>query len=184
MRLFLKSGYVHPTPALSVWRSHGYVRVSNTNHLFYPVGSVQIPPTSMHETEGEQHWKKEDLYSVAVEAEAVSGSGTLVMDRFAVIPESEGTFHIEKTFIGTLDDPSRGTFLLTTPSGKFLVNAPGGQLIAMSPQLQVARDVGFSLPPGAGSLVYAAQRSTVQTPTDEGYVAMEYYPRWEEMASA
>lgn len=177
-RVRLKSGYERP--ANPVYMTHDFVTISDTNNLLIPLGSVEIPPNSLHETQDIANWEDEAVFSLAIEAELVSGAGNLVMDRFVVIPQSEGWLSFKNSVFGVIDDVAHATFVLTTPGDSFLVRPFNSQLIEMTPRLEVDRINGFYLPPGEASIVYAAQRTTVQNTADRGKLEAIIYPRWTE----
>jgi hypothetical protein len=175
-RLYLKSGFADS----GVWKNHDYVKVADTNYLFYPVGEIQIPPTGRHETHSESYWKDEQYFSLAIEAESITGSGNLNMDRFVVVPLSEGSCHIKDGYAYYSAGTTYRTWVLCTPEGDFICKLDQ-QAVGHSPHIAPDPTLGFYPPVGDGSLVYAAQRSTVQNTGDYGRVQFSYYLRYEEM---
>lgn len=177
-RLFMKSGYA----ATSEWKEFDFVTVDSTSYLFYPLGSIQIPVKSYQETRSFDKWEDDEFFSLAIEAERVSGSGNLVMDRLVLIPQGESWCHVSDTNIpagsSATDD---ATYILTTPLDDFLVRPGNNQVVARSPRLEVDKALGFYLPPGMGEIVFAGQRATSQVTTDTCDVFFSFYPRHTEL---
>lgn len=178
-RVQLKSGYTDT----STWREHDYVTVANTNYLFYEMGEIQIPPRSRHSVGSESSWKDEQYFSLALNAESITGSGNLNIDRFVVIPVAEGWCHVKNGYAYYSGGTTYRTWLMCTPQGEFLAAIENGQTVGHTPVISPDPTRGFYLPVGDGSLVMAAQRSTVQTTTDQCTIYVEYYSRTEELAA-
>ncbi len=175
-RLRLKSGFKAPA---DTWLTHNPETINDTTYYFYAMGSIQVPPKSLHATQDIAHWEDESTFGVAIEAELVSGAGNLVMERFTIIPQGEGWFAF-KNSVFTADNIASASFLLTTPGDKFIIRPYNSQLIETAPRLEVDRTRGFYLPPGEASIVCAAEDATGQNLAHRFKIGAVYYPRWSE----
>jgi len=179
-RLRMKSGFA----VSGEWFTHDFVTVNSDSYLFYPMGSIQIPTKTLHELEDESNWKDEEFFSVAIEAELVTGTppgDTLLMERFVVIPQSEGWCSVANAYATSSAALDRILRVMTTPGDQFVARSGNDAVITVrNPRIEVDRQVGFYLPVGDGSIVMAAQRATVQDTGDIIKFQFIYYPRWTE----
>lgn len=152
-----------------LWNTYQRVRVESTVPHLYNLGTVQFPATRASNT---ATWLAQ--HGFRLEAKRVSGSGSLVMSRFILIPRTEGFVHIKNASCS-----SSGQYLrvYTQPNGRVDGWDSVGGNIVLEPHR-------FELPQEYGYVVVAAQPETATHSTSDTVgIAIEAYPRYRSLSS-
>jgi hypothetical protein len=152
------------------WNTHSRVEVSGTNYLLYNLGTVTIPPMSLR-YDGSVSTILKD-YALRIEAEegTTSGSGNLSMERFVLIPQTEGFCHIKGMNLST----SARAYVYTEVDERLSAYSVDGTDIDTPTEFDV---INYSLPRDDFCIVFAAQ-GAAQVLTDYVTISMSYFPRW------
>lgn len=155
----------------SAWRTQSRVVIDSTDWKLYDLGTVSIPPG--------RGWTASaslQSYALRVEAERVSGSGSLSLDCLVLIPRDGGVHFSDAQIWQNINPPHYVAWIYRHADGSL-----GGEtLYDTYPITALAVEGGnFWLPPGTGKMVLAAQRTTGgHVLTDACKISMSYYPRW------
>lgn len=152
------------------WRTQSRVVLSNTDWFMHALGTVVIPPT-LGLSSG-AHLVK---FSLRLQAERISGSGSLKVDCFVLMPLSEGFVHVAKAAVQYSGGQTWSARVHQFPDYSIVGISwgPSGPIANLDVDLQ-----RYGLPVGAGMLFLLAQRETQQILTDTCDLQIYHIPRW------
>lgn len=142
--------------------------IDNTGWLLVELGEIMIPPNQYRSTAS--YLVGVSAFTIALEAERLSGSGNLILDSLCLVP-SEHLFTID------MGDPSYN------PKGVGYVLEDGSQLARVINASLPTIDPPFSmtnwhLPTDPGVAILQAQTATAHSLTANGDASFGYVPRW------
>jgi len=155
----------------SDWRTQSRVVVDAENWFMYALGTVTIPPARINYSISSYLSK----YALRLQAERVSGSGSLLCDCFVLVPMSEGFVHVTGGATQYVAADDRPSIVKYFPNGDVTGVALTGGVPVCSLSVDMQR---FGLPVGVGTLYLVAQRSTQQILSDTLTVVIDYGERW------
>lgn len=164
----------------SQWDTRQRVLVNSNSYLWYSLGEISFPIAGrMRKLSSDAGMR---LQAIRLEAEvAGAGAGTLDMDRLILIPLNEGMIHIKSVAqIGV--GPTDIMYYVTEVDDSEIaemrqLRAVGVPSISTVDYPQADSRL-WGLPPGEGSLVFAAQDLTVSRTTDTVDIFIGYQERW------
>jgi len=144
--------------------------ISGADWLYYDMGDVSIPSSEVLSTYSLSN------SAIVVEAERISGSGSLDMDCFVMIPVDDSAIKLSLPTGVTLDSTNILN-IFQKPDERIDSFSDIGGLVSYPVD---PRSRNWSLPANDGSpvLVFAAQGVTVQTKSHTADIAYQYIPRW------
>lgn len=160
----------------SDWRTQSRVVVSSTDWFVQALGTVTIPPTLGFPTT--DHLRK---YALRLEAEQVSGSGSLKVDYLALVPMSEGFVHATGGAVQYVGGDTRNAEIKMFPDYSISASAWMSSRPVSTLNVETQR---YGLPVGSGTLFLVAQRETQSVLADTCSVQLWYVPRWLTMRGA
>lgn len=96
------------------WNTHSRVKISGTGFLFYPMGTITIPPLGLRSTSYTNTILIDFGLRLEVEVNT-SGTGNFEATRFVLIPQDEGYTHIKGVNTGGLSN----TFIINEIDGRW-----------------------------------------------------------------
>jgi hypothetical protein len=169
----LSDGFSGGLTSSANWNTHSRVEVSGTSWVFYPLGTVTIPPLSVKDTSTVRTILGDFTLRIEAEEGTTSASGDLKMERFVLIPMMEGFCH----FSGT-----SGLGVYVAPDEKINAFHLSSGVVTTPDSLDV---VNYAYPP-TGAYIVAAGTSTadasVTTPVAAMSFSFDLYRRWYNLA--
>lgn len=152
------------------WRVQSRVVVSNTAWHMQALGSVTVPPTRGFPVTGNLR-----KYALRLEAERVSGSGSLKFDCLLLVPASEGFIHVTGGEVQYVGGDTRNAEVRFFPDSAVSGNAWAGGYPVSTLDIETRQ---YGLPVGSGTLFLVAQRQAQSVLADYCNIEMRYVPRW------
>ena len=169
-RVRLLDGY---STTASNLRWQDRVVIDDTAWRLYALGTVQIPPLSGLTTDNMFR-----AYRLYIQAERTAGAGSLVCDKFILIPIGEGALYASNVAMASSVYKGR---IQTTPQGTnsgWTYSDAAYTTIVSSMAVRPQGPYGFTLPVGAGVTVFAGQRAASHDETDTASFYYQTLRRW------
>ncbi len=169
------SGWISSSELTAGFHVGNHEEISTTTDKLYALGEFDLPVG--YEGDGDI-----GLAGFQIEAEVVSGSGTLVFDRIVLIPALDGYLYAKSIESASSTSEIFGVMkIYHRPDGRARGNitivSNGNRIDSFNPQF-----FEWGLPPGAGTIIFAAQDAS--NPASALNANLTVYERWRTLRGA